>query len=1347
MKWCYGIVNNYGFAIILFTLFSKIVLLPVTIWVQKNSIKMVQMMPKINRIKINHFGDKDTIAEETQKLYKENHYHATASLVPLVIQIALLLGVVGVIYHPMDYILGVPSEVTEKYVETVLTLNEDLNPESNSLQLYVVEDIQEGNTQPYLEAVNGSEQYIAEIQALKMKFAGFDLSWVASKEKGLAILIPLLAGFSAWLLSYMQNRMNVLQSAQSKGSQFGTMAFSVGISLYLGFFVPAGVALYWIASNLLTIVQQYLLNKAINPKQYIDYEEFEATRKILASYETGSKVRFRWNDPLQKREKADYKRFFSIGNKHLVFYSESNGFYKYYAGTIDYILKHTNIPLHYITSDPNDSIFEMAKDNPQIIPYYISSEKLITLMMKMDADVVVMTMPDLETYQIKRSYVRKDIKYIYIPHCMNSLNLTMRKGCTDHFDAVICTGKHMKEEIVKTEEVYNLPKKDLIEGGYPLLDDMIRDYQNMVKPEGPKTVLIAPSWQKDNIVDSCLDELLEQLKGHDYKVIVRPHPQHVRHMPERMEQLKMRFADDPSVEVQTDFSSNDTVFLADMLITDWSGIGYEYAFTTKKPVLFINTPMKIMNPDYKEIGIEPFNIYMRDILGASLDPEDIPEKAADLVSYLLSHAQEYEETIDQTVDEYCYALGRSGEVSARYIIAQCIRQVENRRGCPEFREWKWTDDCSAATAGIIFDRQRGAEYVNAMIQTAATPSADPAKTVFTHVATVQTNGKTYTDTACTGRCGDNAVWRLLSSGLLTISGSGSMNSYNESTDTAPWFSRKSEITALEIKGNISSIGDYAFSGCTKLAAVSLNDGIKTIGEGAFNNCTSLEAVDLPAHTIGNNAFNHCTRLKRVTVPDDLTEIGTSAFENCTSLKEISELGKITVLKQGVFKGCRSLKHVTIPETVTKIEAEAFFGCRTLKEAVIPSSITEIGTDAFADCSSLANVQYGSCYADWQNITGADGLLTLDQSIHYSNLALDGWEWSDNNKTAAASFKCSRHGTIEKTIEADVSEEIIEAACEKDGMHIYDAVVKFNGEAFTDARITIIPAFGHAYGEPSYEWSSDHNRCTARRICSHDSSHAEEETVTAVYAVTEAPSLTAEGQGTYTAVFTNTAFETQTAAVEIPKAERTVISVHTEGDDIAPEIAEAIRSASEQIADDLNCYETEEKLSAVYDLNSTETVEEQSYMQVRILEKEQNLKLELTPMRRIAAVNGENTRILSEPEELIVHEPVTVRIPAGNIFGNETKPVFIRQTRDGKSCYCTGTLENSVITFTTAGGFGIFEISETEFPEQRAPVKNTNSRGKKPSGRNSRQNAANRRNTHGRRRAPQQRQRAHAGKNR
>ena len=688
MAFCYKIISNYGIAIILFTLISKFVLLPVSIWVQKNSIKMVKMQPDINRIKAKHFGDKDSIADEQSKLFKKEKYNPLASLIPLAVQIILLLGLVAVIYHPLDYLLHLPSDVIDAFNSLIVSLT-GVDPESSSIQLAVVESIKNGTYESQFLALqsqfNGVDiaGILAEVKTLNMNFLGINLSWVPSEVGGIDIIVPVIAGFSAWLLCVAHNASNVLQAEQSKLNKYGMMILSVGLSLYLGWFVPAGVALYWIASNIFAIVQLYLLNWAINPKKYVDYEDLEESKKELAALEgiggnSGKKKLFEKN-PYAKREKADYKRFFSVVNKHLVFYSENNGFYKYYAGMIEYILKNTNIVIHYITSDPDDSIFKKAEENSRIKAYYIGEKKLITLMMKLDADVVVMTMPDLENYHIKRSYIRKDIEYIYIPHGMDSLNMTMRTGSMDHFDTVFCTGKHQKEEIEKTEKVYELPKKNLVEWGYCLLDSMRDDYNKMEKKVSDvKSILIAPSWQKDNIVDSCLDELLDNLKGHGYKITVRPHPQHVRHMPERMQQLKDRFANDDDIEIQTDFSSNSTVFEADMMITDWSGICYEYAYTTCKPVLFIDTPMKVMNPEYEKIGVEPINIWMRDSIGASLKPDEM-DRIPEVVDQILKHTEDYKQKIDEFVHEYVYNLGNSAQVGADYIINAVVRKINDKK--------------------------------------------------------------------------------------------------------------------------------------------------------------------------------------------------------------------------------------------------------------------------------------------------------------------------------------------------------------------------------------------------------------------------------------------------------------------------------------------------------------------------------------------------------------------------------------------------------------------------------------------------------------------------------------------
>ncbi len=674
MLYCYSIFNNYGIAIILFTLFSKLVLLPISIWVQKNSIKMVKMQPDINKIKIKYFGDKDKIADEQAELYKKEKYNAFVSLIPLFIQILLLLGLVEVINHPITYISKVPNDISSKLVDIAKSNHEELDPESSSIELVVFNDIKENNKiEEYDKIID--ENTKNNIKKINMSFFGFNLTWVAVNVKGIAWLIPIIAGISAWLLCVAQNAINVLQAEQSKANKYGMMIFSVGLSLYLGCFVAAGVALYWVFSNLFAIIQQVLLNLAINPKKYVDYKELQKTAEELKKMEKSTIVV--QTSEQKKKEKEDYKKFFSIVNKHLVFYSESNGFYKYYKGIIEYLLKNTNITIHYITSDYNDNIFELEKENSQIRAYYIAERKLITLMMKIEADIVVMTMPDLENYHIKRSYIKKDIEYIYIPHGMDSLNMTMREKSMNAFDTIFVTDKYQRDEMEKTIKYYNLTNRKIVNWGYSLLDEMILDYSKDNKKNKDKTVLIAPSWQKDNIVDLCLDELIDKLKGHEYKVIVRPHPQQVRHCKEKFDNLIEKFKNDDSVEIQTDFSSTDTVFNADLMITDWSGITYEYAYTTKKPVLFINTPMKIMNPIYDKINDNPINIWSRNIIGESINLNEL-KNIDKIVDEMLKNRKKYSKKINELVNDSVYNLGNSSEVGAEYIIDSLQNKIKNK---------------------------------------------------------------------------------------------------------------------------------------------------------------------------------------------------------------------------------------------------------------------------------------------------------------------------------------------------------------------------------------------------------------------------------------------------------------------------------------------------------------------------------------------------------------------------------------------------------------------------------------------------------------------------------------------
>ena len=251
MELCYRFLGNYGVAIIAFTLITKIILLPLSVWVQKNSIKMVQMQPALNRIKATYYGDKDTIADEEAKLYKQYKYNPLASIFPLLVQILLLMGVVAVIYNPFEYLFHMDSALITAINQVASNIS-GLPMEDSAIQLTAIACIKEPANDALFGAIAGVSEYLETIRAFDLSFLGINLSHNPSIVWGITIVVPIVAGLSSFALCIAQNKENVLQAEQSKGSQWGMLAFSVGLSLYLGFFVPAGIALPISASSVET---------------------------------------------------------------------------------------------------------------------------------------------------------------------------------------------------------------------------------------------------------------------------------------------------------------------------------------------------------------------------------------------------------------------------------------------------------------------------------------------------------------------------------------------------------------------------------------------------------------------------------------------------------------------------------------------------------------------------------------------------------------------------------------------------------------------------------------------------------------------------------------------------------------------------------------------------------------------------------------------------------------------------------------------------------------------------------------------------------------------------------------
>lgn len=626
MQPCYQLTGNWWLAILLFTVIVKVILLPMSLWCQKNSIVMVQLMPELNRLKVKYFGDRETIGDKQNQLYKQRKYHPLLSLVPLAIQIVILFGLVDVIHGVTDH--GAP----------------------------------------------GTEL----------------LGMVPVEDGGVSWLMPLLAGLSAIVMGFAQNRINPLQKEQSRAEKNMTNGLSIALSFVLGIFVAMGMGFYWVCSNLTSIAIQALCNIIIKPAKHIDYDDLNESRVQLEELEALGKSDRKWwqRDPNAKREKADYKRFFNVVGKHLVFYSEGSGFYKYFQGVIEWLLANSDVTVHYVTNDPDDQIFGIAEGQPRIRPYYIGQKRIITLMMKMDADMVVSTLEDLGTYYIKRSYVRDDVEYVFAFHHMTSTHLTPPLSAYAGYDAVLCVGPHQIEELRRIEERYGQKRKTLVPCGYDLLDRVTDGYAQLMERRAAEgadvdrkpTVLIGPSWQEGCIPDSCIDDMLGALLGRGWRIIVRPHPEYVKRYRARWEAILARYADVPEDELffERDFSSNETVFTSDILITDWSTVAFEFAFSTHKPCVFIDTPMKVGNPKWEELGIPPTDITLRDKVGVSLDPSEMG-RLTDVVGEMLAHQGDWHERIAQVTAETVFNLGSGAEAAGQWVLARLLELQARRK--------------------------------------------------------------------------------------------------------------------------------------------------------------------------------------------------------------------------------------------------------------------------------------------------------------------------------------------------------------------------------------------------------------------------------------------------------------------------------------------------------------------------------------------------------------------------------------------------------------------------------------------------------------------------------------------
>ena len=193
-------------------------------------------------------------------------------------------------------------------------------------------------------------------------------------------------------------------------------------------------------------------------------------------------------------------------------------------------------------------------------------------------------------------------------------------------------------------------------------------------------------------------------------------------------------------------------------------------------------------------------------------------------------------------------------------------------------------------------------------------------------------------------------------------------------------------TSYTIPDSVTSIGSWAFNGCTGLTSITIPNSVTSIGDSAFDGCTGLTSITIPnsVTSIGDGAFDGCTDLTSITIPNSVTGIGNYAFQGCTGLTSITIPNSVTGIGYMAFNGCSGLTSITIPNSVTSIGKYAFWYCTGLTSITIPNSVTSIGDWAFQDCTGLKDVYYTGSKDEWKAISiGECNGRLLNATIHYN----------------------------------------------------------------------------------------------------------------------------------------------------------------------------------------------------------------------------------------------------------------------------------------------------------------------------------------------------------------------------
>jgi len=372
-----------------------------------------------------------------------------------------------------------------------------------------------------------------------------------------------------------------------------------------------------------------------------------------------------------------YRAFTALprARRRIVFYSESGQDWHHFAPVIDALTRGAGEQVVYLTSDPHDPGLTQA--NARLTAFCIGSGLLRTICFQwLQAGVMVMTMVDFNKLQLKRSI--HPVSYAFMFHSLISVHMADHEDSYDHYDAILCAGPHQMREVRKREEMLGLKPKQLFPHGYHRLEDLLANHRPPPpwQSDADIHVLLAPSWGEQTILNVCGMELVDVLIGAGFRVTLRPHYQTRWMTPELIDRIAHKYAAHPQFSLMEQMGESASLYDSHIMITDWSGAGMDYGMGLEKPVLYIDVPPKARNDWWPQLGLEPFESYVRDKIGAVLKPEQLAEVPGK-IRELLKNPDVFQANVTRLRNDWVFNLGHSAEAAAA-AIAHLARDSDQR---------------------------------------------------------------------------------------------------------------------------------------------------------------------------------------------------------------------------------------------------------------------------------------------------------------------------------------------------------------------------------------------------------------------------------------------------------------------------------------------------------------------------------------------------------------------------------------------------------------------------------------------------------------------------------------------